>query len=937
MKKNLLLVGAVCAMALTACNQDDFGTVIQSNQTVTASMPKDAATRTALNGTKVVWSTNDAISVFALKSENTYSNNKGTITSGVGETDADFSVTIDGTTKVAAAYPYSSTSSYDGSTISLTMSESYTFVEDSILGAPMAAKISSDAQNATIAFQNAGALMRITVNNIPAGYNKATLTSTTADDTSATVPALTGACEIAFDTDGVPTMTTTTEATGKTITVNFTAAEEATSKTFYFPIPVAKYPALQIAISNGTDEKVLKTAELDAERSVRYNSTLTLDVVSGSIPQETTGGNAATSALESSSAVSVTITDSSDATISIPSNDNQVSLYFDAIVEGTTVTVQEKNNTTAASEVLISASSESTSNNFDIDLPNSTVTLAANGDAATYNEVTAKTAENTLIVGKGVTVNKLNVKGGHVRVHGKVGAISRHNDNSDDTTYIIGEEGAEVPSDLGENIQYMSAAEYDLRKAVAEGGSYTLTSDVTLTSQLTITDNFTLDLGGYTVNVAADTTPFYGIVNKGTLTISNGNVNYTTNDAGINYAAIYNAGVISLSEVSVESTNARCFVNYGKGTWTDGTPLQSQATPTVIATITGGEFKSTATDHNTGTHRYAIHSVYNTKLTMSGVRVEGGDGGISIDCSYGELTDVTASHTCTTGGHSLYVVAGEATIKGTCNFDRAYADVDTTYGTTKVNGVEYNTAQTFATASTEDALTAALTAGQNAVLTSDITLTAQLTVTTAATLNLGGNIVTVNAESTPFYGIVNKGTLAICNGDVVYKTSEAGINYAPIYNAGVITLTDVIVESSNSRCFVNYGKGTWTDDTKLQEQVTPTVTATITGGEFKSTSTTHNEGTHRYAIHSVYNTKLTMNGSKVEGGDGAISIDCSYGDLTNVTASRSCTTGGHALYVVAGEATYTSCTFENVFADVDESYGTTKVNGTSYTTATTVE
>ena len=56
-----------------------------------------------------------------------------------------------------------------------------------------------------------------------------------------------------------------------------------------------------------------------------------------------------------------------------------------------------------------------------------TVTLAANGETATYDEVTATTAANTLVLGKGVTVNTLKVKAGNVRVKSgaKVTAISR--------------------------------------------------------------------------------------------------------------------------------------------------------------------------------------------------------------------------------------------------------------------------------------------------------------------------------------------------------------------------------------------------------------------------------------------------------------------------------------------------------------------------------
>ena len=57
-----------------------------------------------------------------------------------------------------------------------------------------------------------------------------------------------------------------------------------TSKTFYFPLPVAEYPTLELSIGNGATSQVLKTKALDAKRNERYTTTITLDEVSGSVP-----------------------------------------------------------------------------------------------------------------------------------------------------------------------------------------------------------------------------------------------------------------------------------------------------------------------------------------------------------------------------------------------------------------------------------------------------------------------------------------------------------------------------------------------------------------------------------------------------------------------------------------------------------------------------
>lgn len=441
MKRNLFLLSAVVGLLLTACEKNEFGASVLSNQTVSASLPDlEGKTRTVLNGLQVVWSSGDKISVFAQNGTD-ITNNLGTIKTGVGTTSATFNVVLEGTTKLAASYPYMSSVAYDGNVISMTLPDSYTYSENGISGAPMAALIND--QSSSIAFKNAGALMGITVNNIPAGYNQAILKSNGTE-------AITGDCEIVFDSEGKPTIKATEAATGKIITINFEESSAATNKTFYFPIPVNNYTELQISISNGSDDIVLKTKGLNAERSKRYKSTLTLDVVSGETPVEVVGTAEATEKLQSSNSVSVTIPNTEEnPTISLPeaTENNPVSLSFESIPEGKTVTINATTeDANVAETVSISASSDDNSNNeFDIQLPKSTVTLNANGETATYNKVTAHTSANTLIVGNGVTVNTLLIKGGNVRVYGIIEHIERLEENIDEQTIIFLEEGAEIP------------------------------------------------------------------------------------------------------------------------------------------------------------------------------------------------------------------------------------------------------------------------------------------------------------------------------------------------------------------------------------------------------------------------------------------------------------------------------------------------------------
>lgn len=161
--------------------------------------------------------------------------------------------------------------------------------------------------------------MSITVNNIPKDYTWAKLTSMTAQGKT-TVPAIAGNAQITFS-KGIPTLTTTETSNSSSITINFAASSDVvTSKTFYFPLPVAEYPTLELSIGNGATSQVLKTKALDAKRNERYTTTITLDEVSGSVPTTVESVSEVADALKETNSVSVADVASTETspTVSIP-------------------------------------------------------------------------------------------------------------------------------------------------------------------------------------------------------------------------------------------------------------------------------------------------------------------------------------------------------------------------------------------------------------------------------------------------------------------------------------------------------------------------------------------------------------------------------------------------------------------------------------------
>lgn len=553
MKKIIVVSFAVLGIGMAGCsNEEEWGVAQKGIDEINASMGTEGS-RTAMNGNSVVWSEKDAVSVFTQSGSDIY-NNKYDLKDGAGSGNATFSGKMEGENpvKVVALYPYAADATYGNGKVTLTMKSSYEYAENSNNSAPMACLIKPESSS-TLAFKNAGALMSVTVNNIPAGYNKATLTSKAAtnNDASSTVPALTGKAEITFDTGGYPTLGMTNDGgNGNVITITFTATTTGpTNKTFYFPIPVAEYPALEMAISNGSDEKVLKTKGLKAERSQRYTSTITLDEVSGSVPAEVSSVSDVAKALSSNNSVSVADVPSTESSPAITLPDkaaDNMSISFDKISTTSAIKVAGTSSATnVAKEVLISVPQQASgqqSPKFEIELPKSTVTLAANGEAATYEEVTATTAQNTLIVGKGVTVKKLIVKGGNVRVN-KGGTVSEIERGINTNTYIIYEEdGAILPSTIPDGFTVVDAAIDDLQNVAKEGGTYTLTKDLEGDFTISATADVTINLNGYKItNKSGDTFT----VNKGSkLTISgSGTVDNVTHAK----ACIYNNGTVVLN------------------------------------------------------------------------------------------------------------------------------------------------------------------------------------------------------------------------------------------------------------------------------------------------------------------------------------------------------------------------------------------------------
>ena len=142
-----------------------------------------------------------------------------------------------------------------------------------------------------------------------------------------------------------------------------------------------------------------------------------------------------------------------------------------------------------------------------------------------------------MIIGKGITVETLKLKGGNVIIDGDAAVNTIQNaEGFTGKTYII-QKGTLTNSPSVNNIIVVSnESEMALRLAAENGGDVTLTEDIVLNEPIVIASGktVTLNLDGKTISQEKACTASYEMIaNNGTLTIKgNGKISFKDTSAG---------------------------------------------------------------------------------------------------------------------------------------------------------------------------------------------------------------------------------------------------------------------------------------------------------------------------------------------------------------------------------------------------------------------
>lgn len=513
---------AVAALTAFSCSEDDLAgkSTLNGNTTIVASFEgANAGTRTSVNdANKVLWNKDDAFGLFYTSaSQGTPKASRFSCPDADGSsTTATFSGTLDdGAATSYAVYPYDGQMSLDGATVTMNLPAAFNYTTAS--NGPMYATATDITQS--ISFRHLAGLLKLTISKgITADAKKFVITAD--KDIAGTYTA-----DLSREN---PVLAAKTEGTtnSKTITVTlptFSDNGQGNSTTFYIPIPANTYATLSAKLLNGSDQELYVPKEwtnkiveragmltasfgfvtIDAGTSATNDALK--DAISNVVPSAPT--TEITTEIQLSGQIDATTGVSA---IEIPVNEkSNVSLVLDEVPTtsdekplvlkddgASTAPTTAKNTVTVAIPQVMEAQ---TAPNFTITMPQTTVELAAADDkGTTYGKVIAKTAENTLVIKKGVTVKELVVEGGNVRTAGTITAISKA-EGVTSTIYIYKEAGATLPENIPNGFEVIDATVYDMKNIAKNGGTYVLNADVILSEPLSVASTMTLDLNGHSI------------------------------------------------------------------------------------------------------------------------------------------------------------------------------------------------------------------------------------------------------------------------------------------------------------------------------------------------------------------------------------------------------------------------------------------------------
>ncbi len=112
----------------------------------------------------------------------------------------------------------------------------------------------------------------------------------------------------------------------------------------------------------------------------------------------------------------ITASDASATTLKMPATSESITISIESIESGANLTINQTSSDSSPASVAVTIPSSASVAQLTITLPQSHVEI----NGASYNSINATTSNNTLVIGKDVTVETLTIEAGAVEIYGKV-------------------------------------------------------------------------------------------------------------------------------------------------------------------------------------------------------------------------------------------------------------------------------------------------------------------------------------------------------------------------------------------------------------------------------------------------------------------------------------------------------------------------------------
>ena len=493
MRKTKVILGALLALAMTACEKDE-GLKLQNNEfSITATREsnedKGADTRATISSAKLSWSAGESITVWD------GSNFEDLKTQEGGE-----SATFTGkkiTPTSYAVYPHNLKPTYDGSsTLTVTLPDTYEGITETKEGyksgeayPPMLATISTPGAT-SLYFENLGGLVIFNVTGLPQKYTQFVF-KTTND-----MP-ITGEFTVApADGKNVIKSATSAGTAANTVTFKFANTVASNDMVFYVPLPVLdgsdKYE-FSIDFMDSEDNTLFTTPKkgwVKIERSKYFQLDLALGSATG-------GAEAGTVDVIVTSGVKGQFTLPSAGTVNVTmeANANDVELVYSS--EGT-----------HPSKVNINCTGDITGT-LTVNLADSHVEVtkgsSVSADKITINALSSSTSSTSLVLGETVKIeDKLTVAKGSAEIKGTVKSVEVQakdaSDTSTDEVTIKVAAGATVEETLSVgqgNVEIAGTVKnVTVAETVAETATVTVASTANISEKLDVAKGSSIEIAG---------------------------------------------------------------------------------------------------------------------------------------------------------------------------------------------------------------------------------------------------------------------------------------------------------------------------------------------------------------------------------------------------------------------------------------------------------